>query len=131
MNVLITLPKHLLEKIMSGEKKFEMRKTFPLHMKIGEDGFFIVEKGTDKVRCWCRVDQVQVFDMSERLAIQYSRLLCVSPEYIVNYAPNGTRVYMWGIGRVFKLPDLCRWDLKVNKNPQSFTYCPVTYWESY
>ena len=26
MNILITLPKDLLEKIISGEKKFEMRK---------------------------------------------------------------------------------------------------------
>ena len=44
MNILITLPKDLLEKIISGEKEFEMRKCLPKHMKIGEDGFFVVEK---------------------------------------------------------------------------------------
>ena len=59
MNILITLPKNLLEKIISGEKEFEMRKCLPKHMKIGEDGFFVVEKGTDDVRCWCRVDDVR------------------------------------------------------------------------
>ena len=59
MNILITLPKHLLEKITSGEKQFEMRKTLPRHMKIGKDGFFVVEKGTDEVRCWCRVDEAR------------------------------------------------------------------------
>lgn len=36
MNILITLPKHLIEKIVSGEKKFEMRKCLPKHMKIGD-----------------------------------------------------------------------------------------------
>ena len=29
MNILITLRKHLLDKIMSGEKKYEMRKCLP------------------------------------------------------------------------------------------------------
>lgn len=59
MNILITLPKHLIDKILSGEKEFEMRKCLPKKMKIGEDGFFVVEKGTDNVRCWCRVDEVR------------------------------------------------------------------------
>jgi hypothetical protein len=40
MNILITLPKNLLEKIISGEKEFEMRKCLPKHMKIGE-GFTV------------------------------------------------------------------------------------------
>jgi len=48
MNILITLPKNLLEKILSGEKKYEMRKCLPKNMKLGEDGFFVVEKGTDE-----------------------------------------------------------------------------------
>lgn len=131
MNVLITLPKNLLEKIISGEKQVEMRKTLPRNMKIGEDGFFVIEKGTDKVRCWCRVDEVKVFIMTEKMAIAYSQLLCVTPEYIINYAPVGTVVYMWFIGKVKKLQDLCRDSLIVDKNPQSFAYCPLSYGESY
>lgn len=131
MNILITLPKHLLEKITSGEKQFEMRKTLPRYMKIGEDGFFVVEKGTDEVRCWCRVDEAMEVVMTERLAIEYARFLCVTPEYIIKYAPVGTKVYMWGIGKVKKLQDLCRDSLIVDKNPQSFAYCPLSYGESY
>lgn len=99
MNVLITLPKHLLEKIVSGKKQFEMRKTLPRHMNIGEDGFFVVEKGTDEVRCWCRVDQARKVVMTEKLAIEYSRLLGVTPEYVINYASTGTKVYMWASAR--------------------------------
>ena len=131
MNILITLPKDLLEKIISGEKQFEMRKTLPRHMKVGEDGFFVVEKGTDEVRCWCRVDEAREVVMTEKLAIEYSRFLGVEPEYVINYAPIGTKVYMWGIGKVKKLQDLCRDSLFVDKNPQSFVYCPLSYGESY
>lgn len=130
MNILITLPKHLIEEIISGEKEFEMRKCLPKHMKIGEDGFFVVEKGTDKVRCWCRVDKV-----SETYADHYSidwyiSRLCVPEEYIERYA-NGKKVYLWKIGKVIEIQDLCRDSLFVDKNPQQFAYCPLSYGESY
>ena len=131
MNVLITLPKHLIEKITSGEKKFEMRKTKPRHMKVGEDGFFAVEKGTDEVRCWCRVDEVSEVVVSPQSSDILSRILCVKTEYIINYAPEGSKVYLWGIGKVMKLQDLCRDSLIVDRNPQSFAYCPLSYGESY
>ena len=75
MNILITLPKDLLEKIISGEKKFEMRKCLPKNMRIGEDGFFVVEKGSDEVRCWCRVDKaIETTGLTELTDIQLSSL---------------------------------------------------------
>lgn len=131
MNILITLPKNLLEKIMSGEKKFEMRKCLPKNMILGEDGFFVVEKGTDEVRCWCRVDHCIEVVMTALAAIQYSHYLGVSPQFILNYAPVGTKVYLWEVGKVVKLQDLCRESLCVDKNPQEFAYCPLSYGESY
>ena len=131
MNILITLPKDLLEKIISGEKKFEMRKCLPKNMKLGEDGFFVVEKGTDEVRCWCRVDLVVEVTMNALVAVQYAGLLGVSPQFILDYAPFGTKVYLWEIGKVIKLQDLCRGSLSVDKNPQQFAYCPLSYGESY
>ena len=131
MNILITLPKYLLEKIISGEKKFEMRKSLPKHMKLGEDGFFVVEKGTDEVRCWCRVDKYMEGNMSELQAKKFSKDLCVSPQFILNYAPDGTKVFLWEIGKVIKLQDLTRDSLLVDKNPQQFAYCPLSYGESY
>ena len=75
MNILITLPKHLIDKIISGEKKFEMRKCLPKNMRLGEDGFFVVEKGTNEVRCWCRVDKCLKGYMTELSAIQYAHEL--------------------------------------------------------
>lgn len=50
MNIMITLPRDLIDKIISGEKLFEMRKCRPTNVNIGEDGFFVVEKGTNEVR---------------------------------------------------------------------------------
>ena len=116
---------------MSGEKQFEMRKCKPKMMKVGEDGFFVVEKGTDEVRCWCRVDEIREMIMTEAIAVCYSKCLCVTPQFILNYAPIGTKVYMWGIGKMIKLQDLCRDSLCVDNNPQQFAYCPLSYGESY
>jgi hypothetical protein len=130
MNILITLPKHLLEKIISGEKQFEMRKCLPRHMKIGEDGFFVVEKGTNEVKCWCRVDKVIRYDVGVNFAGLHAQDLCVSREYIARYA-NGREVYLWKIGKIIKLEDLCRDSLFVDKNPQQFAYCPLSYGESF
>lgn len=131
MNVLITLPKKLIDRIVSGDKLIEMRKVFPRHMKVGEDGFFVVEKGTKNVVCWCRVDYVENVIMTERIAEKYWRYLCVSHEFIINYAPLGTKVFLWKIGKVIRLNDLSRESLYVDRNPQSFAYCPLSYGESF
>lgn len=130
MNILITLPKHLIEKIISGEKKFEIRKCLPKNMKLGVDGFFVVEKGTNDIRCWCRVDEVRETYIDHYSAGWFAPRLCVSEEYIEKYA-NSEKVYLWKIGKVNVLQDLCRDSLFVDKNPQQFTYCPLSYGESY
>lgn len=130
MNILITLPKNLLEKIISGEKKFEMRKCLPKHMKIGEDGFFVVEKGTDEVRCWCRVDEVWATYIDHYIAGRFASRLCVPEEYIEKYA-NSEMVYLWKIGKVIALECLKRDSLIVDRNPQQIAYCPLSYGESY
>ncbi len=130
MNILITLPKNLLEKIVSGEKEFEMRKCLPKHMKIGEDGFFVVEKGTEEIRCWCRVDDAFETDINAYSEQLLSSQLCVPKEYIKKYT-NGKRVYLWKIGKVIVFECLKRESLNVNRNPQQFAYCPSSCGESY
>ena len=128
MNILITLPKNLLDKIISGEKKFEMRKCLPKYMNICEDGFFVVEKGTDDVRCWCRVDEVRETYIDHNIAGWFAPRLCVSEEYIEKY---GKKVYLWRIGKVIALECLKRDSLIVDRNPQQFAYCPLSHGESY
>jgi hypothetical protein len=57
--------------------------------------------------------------------------LCVTPKFILNYAHEGKKVYLWQIGKVIEIQDLCRDSLCVDKNPQQFAYCPLSYGESY
>lgn len=130
MNILITLPKHLIESIISGEKLYEMRKSLPKLMKIGKDGFFAVEKGTSNVRCWCRVDDAFETDINDYSAKLLASQLCVPEEYITKYA-NAKKVYLWEIGKVIELSDLDRGSLFVDRNPQQYAYCPLSYGESY
>lgn len=123
MNILITLPKNLINKIISGEKDFEMRKCFPKYMEIGKEGFYIVEKGTDNVRCWCRVDDITGHYINPYYAGWFAQHLCVSEEYIEKYA-NGKKVYLWKIGKVKMIYGLSRISLCIDKNPQQFVYTP-------
>ena len=122
MNILITLPKDLLDKIMSGEKKYEMRKCLPKLMKAGEDGFFIVEKGTDNIRCYCGVKNVIEVTMSQEIAEQYASDLCVTPQFILSYRPVGTKVYLWEIDSVSRFNNVTRKCLGIDNNPQQYVY---------
>lgn len=130
MNILITLPKHLIDAILKGEKLYELRKSRPKNLIIGQDGFFAVEKGTSDVRCWCRVDDVRETFIDHYSASWYVSRLCVNEEYIERYAAD-KKVYLWKIGKVMELSGLDRGSLFVDKNPQSYTYCPLSYGESY
>ena len=128
---MITLPNSLIELIISGKKKFEMRKCMPAYMVIGTDGFYVVEKGTDKVRCWCRVDQIEKVVNTTQVAFHYAPSLGVTPEYILKYAPKGTLVYMWKIGKVSEIENMSRSSFHLTTNPQSFIYCPWSYGEPF
>ena len=75
MNVVITLPKQLIIAIIGGTKTFEMRKCRPKHMKVGVDGFFVVEKGTKRIHCWCRVDEIQT--VSGLFPLRKKRVKCL------------------------------------------------------
>ena len=129
MNVLITLPKNLIDAILSGKKKFELRSVRPKFMKLGEDGFFCVEKGTYNVRCWCRcenISEVYVRCISFPL---WEKLLAESRQWIQNYVENKEKVYIWHIAEVVKFEEgrFGRNDLFVDRNPQKFTYCPFSF----
>ena len=77
-------------------------------MVLGVDGFFVVEKGTSDVRCWCRVDDI----------------------YETVYAKNKI-VYLWKIGKVMVLSGFERNRVFIGINPQQFAYCPFSYGQPY
>lgn len=133
MNVVITLPIELIRAIKKGKKTLEMRKSFPRLLKVCVDGFFVVEKGTKKIHCWCRVDNIQKVSSLIPLDENTCKRLAVSQEYINNYKSGGQFIYLWRIGKVISFEDgaVSLNDLYVDKAPQSFTYCPYSYGESY
>lgn len=130
MNILITLPKHLIDAILKGEKLYELRKSRPKNLIIGQDGFFAVEKGTSNVRCWCRIDDIFETSIDNGCAHLFASYLCVSKEFILKYV-NGKKPYIWVIGKVIELEGIDRNSLYIDKNPQSYAYCPLSYGESY
>lgn len=133
MNVLITLPKHLIDAIVSGKKTFEMRAVKPHLMKCSEDGFFCVEKGTDNVRCWCQCDYTLKLDPDEVCPSCWAERLMVDDKYLEDYCANKRTVYMWHIAEVveFKGGGIKRDELYVDRNPQQFAYCPLSFGRSY
>lgn len=133
MNVLITLPKHLIDAIISGKKTFEMRSVKPHMMKCSEDGFFCVEKGTDSVRCWCLCDYTLKLDADEVWPSGWAERLAVDEKYVEEYCVNKRTIFMWHIAEVVELEGggIKRDELYVDKNPQQFTYCPLSYGRSY
>ena len=133
MNVLITLPKHLIDAIITGKKTFEMRHVKPKLMNVKEDGFFCVEKGTDNVRCWCRCDSISEVFVAYNSFIGWEEFLAVPREFIFKYVEGKEKVYMWHIAEVVKFEEdsLCRDSLIVDRNPQQFAYCPLSYGRTY
>lgn len=90
-------------------------------MRVSEEGFFVVEKGTDNIRCWCRVDKVRLIYIGPISAKLLSSSLCVSKKDIERYAKRQS-VYLWKIGKVKVFDCLKRDPLLIKRNPQQFAY---------
>lgn len=133
MNILVTLPKVLIDAIIAGDKIFEMRSVCPKHLHVGEDGFFCVEKGSDSIRCWCRVDYILKIDVQSESYHGLSKELYISDEYLADYLMSHKRNYLWKIGKViaFEKDAIIKEHLFVDGNPQSFAYCPLSHGQSY
>lgn len=133
MNIVITLPEDLISAILEGKKKFEMRKSFPHTFRRGRDGFFVVQKGTKDIICWCRIDCIEEAQSWSTVAFDYAKYLCVNDQYIKDYMKGTKKIYLWQIGKVIKFNKgaLKLSDLFVNRAPQQFAYCPLSYGESF
>lgn len=134
MNVVITLPKHLIKAIIMGEKFFEIRSSVPLHFDEKKDVIFVVQKGSKLVPLYFTIIRFCGFrnssskKRSNTLYFDECKFLAekaaVSVEYINNYSKNKEKIYAWVIGcacKVYCPADLYS-DLKIDKNPQSFIY---------
>lgn len=137
MNVVITLPQRLSQAIISGTKKIEMRKSNPKNLNAGIDGFFVIEKGSDNVVCWCRVSRInKIYLFNKQLRDWWydtiGNDICISREEFHAYCRTTDIMYLWIIDKTIKFsPNLHKSDLIIDKNPQSYCYAPLSYGESF
>ena len=105
----------------------------PRFLHQGEDGFFVVDKGTKNIRCWCRVDEIQIVSGLFSLTKEMCEMLAVSQQYVENYRSGAKFIYLWRIGKVKHFEDgaITLADLIVDRAPQSFVYCPLSFGESF
>lgn len=132
MDIVITLPPILVEAFIRGEKTAELRKNKPRFLKVGEDGFFIVTKGTRFVSCWCRVSELKKLDKNSTLTEEEKRSLFVNDLWIENYRESSEQCYIWKTDKIKCLhPTITIDKLMVEKAPQQFAYCFLPYGVSY
>lgn len=123
MNVVITLPHDLIDMILSGRKRIEMRRSFPADLRIGVDGFFVIEKRTSLVRCYCEVAALTLANDPCFVIERFRNEIAVSADYIMKYLTDRP-AFLWHIGEVYTLASgiSVKNDLEVSHNPQSYVY---------
>ena len=124
MNVVITLPKTLIEAILWGEKSFEIRSKLPLHFDEKKDVVFVVQKGTKEIPIYFTIKTFYGYSILEDVNSILAKHAFVPYSFIEKYRQSKKRVYAWVIGCACKVscPSDLYNDLKIAKNPQSFIY---------
>ena len=132
MNIVITLPNYLIEAIREGRKQYELRLCAPIQFNQSCDGFFVVEKGSSNVVCWCRVDDIFSTCDENWICEEFADTLAVPEDWIRKYL-KGRPAFLWHIkeAHFFEKPLSLQNDLYVDRNPQSFAYCPFSHGRSY
>lgn len=123
MNVVITLPEHLIKAIIWGEKFFEIRSKKPLRFDKNKDVVFVAQKGSKEVPLYFTIQRFLYYDgITDRKYL--AKKAAVSVDYIDNYLKGKKVICAWVIGCACKVdcPFSLYSDLKINKNPQSFIY---------
>lgn len=125
MDIAITLPKSLWEKIVSGEKQIELRKNFPRDFNVNVDKVYVCLKGTEFIAGFFKV--LSFAPMLADCVCAYHDIppkIAVPIKWIDNYVKNSSWVYLWYIDDVvsFDGNGCYRSIFNLKKNPQSFVY---------
>lgn len=124
IHVIITLPKHLWEKIVAGHKLFELRKSIPLiHPFSGR--VYVVIKGTKLVAGYFTLSGIVGSDDTDYLWEYCGAYLGITTKGYQRYASTMRHcLYAWEIDSVYKYNK--QLNIKrifgIAHNPQSFVY---------
>lgn len=125
MDIAITLPKSLWDKIVSGEKSIELRKNQPYHFDIDFDRVYVVLKGSSDIVGYFNIAEFVATSPSCLMTSQnWLRKIAVSQDWISHYIEGASLVHLWFIGKVFQYKEpLSRpFTMKLSNNPQSYIY---------
>lgn len=124
MDIIITLPKNLIKKILSGEKTVEVRTRRPIKFDLYRDIVYVVQKGTRRVIMDFSIERFVDVDKDGLLFYYNEGNVGVDYDWLMKYAANKKTFSIWYIGCVCSL-DLINAtldDFSIKVAPQSFAY---------
>lgn len=124
INILLSVRRPFSEKILSGEKKWELRKNAPRLNKGGSVTLWLYESGqygTRGIIGKCRlVATAGLRPYPPKVILEWTmKQACVTEEHLRNYLP----CYVWGIQDPVRLPHAVLLDdIGLTRPPQSWRY---------
>lgn len=124
MNIVITLPRVLIEAIISGSKSVEIRHSIPQKFNINYDVILVVEKGSHNIPILFSIKQFKVYGDTSIAYRHYTKDAAVPQEWLADYCLKAKIVCVWEIGRVclLKYPNNAASSIGLKNNPQAFVY---------
>lgn len=124
MNIVITLPQKLITQILLGEKRYEIRKSIPMHLRLEDTWVYVVKKGSNEVPLAFQVNNILYGNMYTELWRSMHGKAGIPLEWYMRYVKNAKRIYIWSISKriFFTDPIDVKKDLMIEKNPQQYTY---------
>ena len=127
MNIIITLPTSLANLIYEGNKRIEVRKTWPKEFDLKKDVVYICEKGTGLVTGMFTIKAKGISNSPELVWKNYKDIICVKKEWFMKYLKDCNHINLWYIKQADKFdnPYSLQQVFGVNKAPQSYCYTNV------
>lgn len=124
MDIMITLPKDLWDKIVRGEKTLELRKNAPTRFNGNIDRVYVCVKGTHKCYGYFHVPWFQYCKDNINFILSKESRIQVPAKWIREYLKGTIIAYLWHIKDVvsFDLPIDITDGFGVSRAPQSYCY---------
>lgn len=131
MNIIITLPTNLLEKIENGEKTIELRKNCPSNFHPQKDVVYICEKGKKQVVGYMVISTIIHASNWIKTWDDFGSDIGVPVDWYIRYAAEAEHLYLYFIDKFIRFNQplgLLPFFLKCTP-PQSYTYTHVNYYD--
>lgn len=124
MDIVITLPGVLINRIMNGSKKIEVRKVFPSYFTKGVDRVYVVLKKTTNVVMSFTVPYYTIYADPNLAWNKFGHELGIPIEWLRAYAKDDSYLCFWRIAdvQVLEKPLPLEESFGIKRAPQSFAY---------